>query len=102
MDDARKHAYRSLLYYAMIDIRLLENVRYRRLRLLNPFILRYELHRASRAGAIADWLHNLAADSGNEFQGFREDWFWGAYERLVKRYPDVAWYRSQFDHELSK
>ncbi len=60
MDEHRKNAYRYLLYWAMLDIRGVRWITHRPLRLLNPLTLRRELRRASRAGAEADRLHNLA------------------------------------------
>ena len=102
MDEQRKKAYRYLLYDAMLDIRGIEWVNYRPLRLANPFTLRKELRRASRAGAVADWLHNLAMFAADDFDGFREDWFWQHYERMVERHGDRWGYRGQFDRRLEE
>src|SRR5688572_1735158 len=100
MDDARKHAYRFLLYWAMLDIRHVQWITYRPFRLLNPLILRRELRRASRAGAIADWMHNLAVYSAHDFDGFNEQWFWEEYEGLAGRVPEVAAYRTIFERRI--
>ena len=103
MDEHRKNAYRYLLYCAMLDIRGIQYITYRPLRLLNPFALRRELRRAARAGAVADWLHNLAAHSAHDFDEFKEDWFWDQYERMVKWYGDgISNYRAAFDNRMDE
>jgi hypothetical protein len=102
MDEHRKSAYRYLLYWAMLDIRGIQWIAYRPLRLLNPFLLRRELRRASRVGAVADWLHNLAAYAADDFEGFKEDWFWREHEHLVKRHGDCWSYRKTFDRRLEE
>lgn len=65
-------------------------------------MLRQELRRASRAGAVADWLHNLAMYAADDFEGFREDWFWQHYERMVERHGDRWDYRGLFDRHLEE
>ena len=102
MDDRRKNAYRRLLYWAMLDIRGIQWITFRPLRLLNPFTLRTQLRHAVRAGAIADWLHNLAQFASNDFDGFREARFWREYEDLLKQYPGVRSYRDVFEQRLGE
>lgn len=100
MDDDRKNAYRYIIYWAMLEIRLLQWQASRPLRLLNPVVLYRVWRNTVRAGAIADWLHNAAHFSTFEFEGFREDWFWNEHERLVKRFG-VGWnYRAVFELQL--
>ena len=102
MDEHRKNAYRYLLYWALLEIRGVEWITYHPLRLLNPFALRRELKRISRAGALADWLHNLAQISIEDFRDFNEEWFWRDYESLVKRHGDPRNYRAVFDRRLEE
>ena len=102
MDAHRKSAYRFLLYWALLEIRGVQWITYHPLRLLNPFILRRELRRASRAGALADWLHNLARFSVNDFEKFDEEMFWQDYERLAKRHGDDWNYRGVFERRLEE
>lgn len=102
MDDARKNAYRFLLYWAMLEIRLLEHVAHRPWRLLNPFTLRRALRDAARAGAVANWLHNLAQYAADDFRDFDEAWFWRDYDWLVQRHGDGCGYRDVFDRRLAE
>ena len=89
-----------MLYWALLDIRGIEWIIYRPWRLLNPLILRRELRRASRAGAIADWLHNLAQHSSLDFDRFDEDRFWKGYERFVHKHGDPRKFREVFERRL--
>ena len=100
MNEHRKDAYRYLLYWALLDIRGIEWITYRAWRFLNPLILRRELRRASRAGAIADWLHNLAHYSSLDFDGFDENLFWKGYERFVNKHGDPWKFREVFERRL--
>jgi hypothetical protein len=97
MDDARKKAYRYLLYHAMLDIRLIQWLP----RSWNPFRWR---HSYQRAGVIADWLHNLAQFSALDFEGFDEDWFWREFRQFNERYPDygLTHYQDLFLSEVLK
>ena len=101
MDDARKNAYRYLLYWAMLDIR---QIAWLRPRWWNPFSVAKELRRARLAGSIADCMHNLAMFAAYDFDRFEEDWFWPELEDLQKRYPDFdsARYRNRFESRLSE
>jgi len=97
MDEARKKAYRFLLYHAMLDIRPIQWLP----RSWNPFRWR-RLHQ--KAGVIADWLHNLAQFSALEFEGFDEDWFWREFRQFNERYPDygLSHYQDLFLSEALK
>lgn len=102
LDDDHKNAYRYLIYWAMLDIRGIEWITYRPLRLFNPFTLWWQLRRASRAGAIACWLHNLALASADDFKGFNEDWFWREHARTEERCGGLSPYRDVFDQRLEE
>jgi hypothetical protein len=103
VDDQRKHAYRYLLYWAMLDIRPLGWLRWSWFRAWNPSYWRQELRRIRCAGAIADWMHNLALYSSVNFQGFNEEWFWRDFESVRTRYPEFGLerYRNLFDQRVS-
>ena len=103
MDEHRKNAYRLLLYHAMLEMRGVEWITHQPLRLLNPLVMRRELRRASRAGAIANWLHNLAQLSACDFRDFNEEWFWRDYDRLLARHPG-GWmnYREEFNRAIAE
>jgi len=103
MDEQRKQAYRYLLYQAMLDIRPILWMRFGIFRFLNPFSRRDASLRAHRAGAIADWLHNLAFFSAIDFERFDEDWFWRDFQNCQDRHPDfhLAHYKDVFERELT-
>jgi hypothetical protein len=45
------------------------------------------------AGAIADWLHNLAMFSARDFRGFDEQLFWKEFETICAHYlEDLAFW----------
>ena len=94
MEAQRKHAYRYLLYWAMLDIRPIAWTRPG----WNP--LHWHRHREQirRAGDLAEWLHNLAQFSALEFERFDEEWFWRDFERILSRNPDsgLERYRDRF------
>src|SRR5580765_1398135 len=102
MDEHRKSAYRYLLYRALLEIRGVEWITHGPLRLVSPFTLRREIKRVTRAGVLADWLHNLAHFSSDDFRGFNEEWFWRDYASLVKRHGDPRNYRAVFDRRLQE
>ena len=89
MEEQRGNAYRYLLYRAMLGIRDIEMFNYP----CEPDKLR----RVCLAGAIANWLHNLANFASRDFEGFDEAWFWGEYEYYCERYPEMVSYRNTFD-----
>ncbi|MEQ8789522.1 MAG: hypothetical protein RIC55_24725 [Pirellulaceae bacterium] len=101
MDDQRKNAYRYLLYWAMLDIRL---VAWIRLPWWNPFAWRQTWRRIHYAGSVADWLHNLAFFASTEFEGFDEEWFWNELHSFERRFGDfdLGRYKSVFDRRLDE
>jgi hypothetical protein len=101
MDDARKNAYRYLLYWAMLDIR---PIAYLRVCWWNPRQLMRDFRRARLAGHIADRMHNLARDAGYEFKGFDEEWFWTDLDGLTQRFPEFKpeRYRHYFERRLEE
>jgi hypothetical protein len=63
----------------------------------------YRQYRRSRvAGALADWLHNLAVYSSQEFDRFDEQIFWQEHTHLCNRFPyeRLERYREIFDEYL--
>lgn len=103
MDQARKTAYRLLLYHGLTGIRPVEWIAFRPTKLLWPPNLLAALRQAATAGAIADWLHNLARFSAKDFVGFDEQRFWDWHTRLIARYgKPVAGYRELFEYELTR
>src|SRR5439155_19371498 len=98
----RKHAYRYLLYWAMLDIRALQGLG-RGWRSWSPLHWRREARRAQCAGAVANWLHNLALHSSVGFQRFNEEWFWRGYEAVRARVPEFGLesYREMFERHAS-
>jgi hypothetical protein len=104
VDEQRKHAYRYLLYIAMLDIRAVQWLGWRSWRAWSPLYWRREGRRVRYAGAIADWLHNLARYSSNyNFQGFKEEWFWRDFERLRSEFPEfgLEYYREEFERHAN-
>lgn len=100
MNEGRKRAYRSLVYRAMLDIRT--QFRWGQVS-WNPRQIWTQYQRSRRVGALANWLHNLALYSQDDFQGFREDWFWEEYERFKTRFPERRTdYKQLFEDELKK
>jgi hypothetical protein len=104
MDEHRKNAYRHLLYRAMLDIRGLGNLPVRGARSWSPWFWRRAARPVQRAGAIADWLHNLAHFSANDFEGFDEELFWQSLQWYRERFPefDLGYYREEFDRYLAQ
>jgi hypothetical protein len=88
----------------MLDIRPLAWLSHRWFGLFNPFFWRYEMRRINRAGAVADWLHNLALFSALELVGFDEERFWHDYRWLSELYPEIELlgYRAEFERELGE
>jgi hypothetical protein len=86
------HAYRYLLYWAMLEIRPLGSLRSVS---WNPFYWRIQARRIKFAGDIAYWMHNLALYSSVNFEGFEEDLFWRDFEVLRSSYPEFELERYQ-------
>jgi hypothetical protein len=104
VDERRKHAYRYLLYSAMLDIRPLAWLGWGWFRAWNPAYWRREGRPIRCAGAVADWLHNLAFFSAVNFQGFNEEWFWRDFESVRARHPEsgLERYRHLFEQRASE
>lgn len=99
MDECRKNAYRYLLYWAMLDIRPIAWMRLR-----NPFRWPSDFRRMRRAGALADWLHNLALFASLDFARFDEEQFWKDGRSLASRDPglDLARYQQIFENRVAE
>jgi hypothetical protein len=106
LSEAEKKAYRNLLYWAMLDIRML--CQSRNLESHNPFVWRRQYLNSRAAGALADWLHNLAQHAATDFNRFDTEWFWREYDGLTKRFGSFfasgKWldYRKRFEEHLAK
>jgi hypothetical protein len=102
MDEGRKNAYRNLLYRAMIDIRVL--CQSTSAASCNALEWYRQYHRSLIAGALADWLHNLAMYAARDFEGFDEELFWKAYDRVLNRFPNsvLQYYRALFERFLQE
>ena len=100
MNKNRKAAYRHLFYMAMLDIRALCRSRGRAS--WNPLEWRGQYVRSREAGAIADWLHNLASFAAGDFENFDESRFWSEYDYMVESYAEsfLGGYKSHFERAL--
>ena len=99
--EERKAAYRHLLYVAMLDIRGRCQSRGKPSR--SPWVWYRSYFSSRTAGAIADWLHNLAKTSSNDFAEFSEDWFWKQHADYCAWFPQegLERYREIFDEYLA-
>ncbi len=86
----------------MLDIR--NKCQPRRKESLNPFEWHRQYRQSRAAGAVADWLHNLAIYSANGFQTFDEQWFWKEYEGLSADFPqtDFKHYRHAYERRFTE
>jgi hypothetical protein len=100
MNDAKKYAYRYMLYTATLEIRALSGAGFRLSRLIHPLTWRTIFRRIDQSATIADWMHNLALFSSLEFVGFEEDRFWHEYGRILPNYPELERYKNRFDKAL--
>lgn len=102
MNEHQKAAYRYLLYWAMLGIRnqCQSRGKYR----FSILEWRRQYARSRLAGAVADWLHNLALYSCSDFGGFNEEWFWKEHASICQRFPggDLEHYRRAYDSRLSE
>ena len=103
MDEQRKHAYRWLLYWAMLDIRPLRWIGGGWRQRLNPFCWWSQSRQVRCAGAIAEWLHNLAIYSTLDFARFDEERFWRDYQWMLEKDPGAGLerYRTEFERRAS-
>jgi hypothetical protein len=101
VNDHTKNAYRHLIYVALLAIR--NGCQSRDRESGNPFEWRRQYRRSRIAGAIADWLHNLAQFSSLDFTRFDEQRFWQEHAALCRRFPGASLerYREIFDDYLS-
>jgi len=101
MDEQRKNAYRQLLYSAMLDIRIC--CPFHGDLSADPVVWRNQYVRSRIAGAIADWLHNLAHQASCDFAGFTEEEFWQEHADFCHLFSDGSFdvYRKRFDQYLS-
>jgi len=102
LDEQREKAYRWLLYQATLEIRPRRLTATRWLDRLNPFQWIHLVQQARAAGALADWLHNLAMYSALDFRDFDEDRFWKDYEWFAKQghEANLKRYREDFERNL--
>lgn len=103
MDEPRKLAYRWLLYQAMLDIRPLSWAGRGWRQRLNPLGWWTTSRRVRVAGAVAEWLHNLAHYSALDFARFDEGRFWQDHQWLLDHYPGegLERYRESFERRAS-
>jgi hypothetical protein len=105
LSEGEKKAYRNLLYGAMLDIRNLCQPRGRES--WNPIVWLRQYRLSRIAGALADWLHNLAQHAATDFDAFDTDWFWQEYASICNRFCGCVgpgkWmdYRDRFEKHLS-
>jgi hypothetical protein len=101
MDELRQAAYRHLLYVALIDAR--NYCQPRAAVSYNPMVWFRQYHQSRIAGAIADWLHNLADASSKLHTGFSEETFWREHAYLCQKFPhaELESYRRIFDEYLA-
>src|SRR5262249_37552338 len=95
---------RWLLYQAMLDIRPLRWLGRGWRQRINPFCWWSQSRQVRRAGAIADWLHNLAIYSALDFERFDEERFWEDYRWFLENHPGegLEGYRSEFQRRATK
>ena len=89
----------------MLDIRVLGQSRGPESQ--NPVEWQREYLRGRLAGAIADWLHNLAYYSIYDFRGFDMEEFWQRYESICQRFEQLRPggyydYRLRYEEELAR
>lgn len=60
------------------------------------------MHRKQAFGALANWLHNMAAFSMRDFTGFQEQRFWNEFEQLQAKHFELQHYRSLFQNALTE
>jgi hypothetical protein len=103
MDEQRKQAYRYLLYWAMLDMRPLWWAGRGWRERLNPFCWWNRSRQARCAGAIAEWLHNLALFSVLDFTRFDEDRFWRDCQWIQNQNPGAGLerYRAEFERRAA-
>jgi hypothetical protein len=101
MNNYKKAAYRHLLYVSMLAIRNYCQSRSRAS--INPLKWYRQYQHSIIAGALADWLHNLADFSVRDFDRFDEQRFWEEHTYLCRRFHQAKLYRYReiFDKYLA-
>jgi hypothetical protein len=84
LSEEEKKAYQKLLCWAMLDIRML--CQHHGSESPNPLVWRRQYSNSRPAGALADWLHNLAQYSAMDFDNFDPEMFWRHYDYLTQRF----------------
>ena len=104
LSDLEKAAYRFLIFQALVDIRNL--CQSRGSESWNPLEWRRQYQRSRMAGALADWLHNLAASSSQDFYMFKPACFWEEYSHVRRRYgligPTGYDFRLRYEEQLAR
>ena len=102
LTDQQQSAYRYLLYWAMLDIR--NKCQPRGKESWNPLEWRRQYRQSRAAGAVADWLHNLALYATGDLANFDEEWFWREHESVRRRFSgiDFAHYRDAYERRLKE
>jgi hypothetical protein len=101
MDEATKSAYKYVIYWALLRIRSLRWIGHGPFQTINIFVWWKRRREVRYAGEIAEWLHNVAAFSVHDFQGFSEARFWKDYDRLREKYPGGFFdFRDVFESRL--
>lgn len=88
----KKEAYRFLMYYSFLHIRSIEGMANPSSIIINPFRIVKIVKYINEAGAVANWMHNLALFSSLGFRGFKENEFWQSSQHLKKKYPETFAY----------
>lgn len=102
MNESRKAAYRNLLYWSFLEIRLHAAPAWSPGVWLNPFRLIKQVKILRKQGALASWMHNLASYSSMDFRDFDEKLFWLGGEDFARYDPTaVTRYRAFFEQALT-
>jgi hypothetical protein len=102
MDSKTQNRYRLLLHMAMVDIR--SYCQSRSEPSTDPTEREAQYFRSRVAGAIADWMHDMARQSACNFERFDEGAFWSSFGWVCSRFPDegLERYRRLFDEGASR
>ena len=105
MDEARKNAFRRVLYAAMLDFRGHWPINpYQKSEWSRPWLFPKIARRLREIQLMADWLHNLAEFAANDFERFDERFFWKDYEQMLQHNPalhkQMGILQSQFEQDI--
>lgn len=103
MDEARKAAFRQILYSAMLEMRAHRPVS----SLDERSMLRWLkfpacFRRVRELQDLADALHNLALFAARDFDHFDEAWFWKDMARLEQRHPGLGSWVQQIRQSVGR